>query len=181
MNPRRPRYLVLRIVLIWSGGFPFFYGLSGMIASENIATITGIISRGVVVLTPETGYLLKPLALYIMMFGAMLMFAAVDPERYRPVITWGAMLFFLRGLQRGLVTDDLTQLFHIPKLLNYAHVGYLCLLGASLWLLRPKPVPWNGPVPPPAAYTPIERPPASSDAPPARPPHEVDEAVGSKG
>ena len=101
--------------------------------------ITGLLSQGTVVLTPELQYLLKPLALYIMMFGALLIYAALDPEKYRAIVIWGALVFLLRGLQRFLVTEELNRLFEIPQTLNLIHVGYLFLLAVSLRLLCPKP------------------------------------------
>jgi hypothetical protein len=133
-----PRYLFLRLVIIWAGAFPIFYGAAGLLSAENLVRISEVLSQGSTVLTPEMQYLIKPLSLYVLMFGALLMVAAVDPERYRGIIIWAAILFFMRGLQRLSITDELNQLFGMPAGRNLMHVGYLFLLAAVLWLLRPK-------------------------------------------
>jgi heme A synthase len=136
MAPVPSRRLLVRVLLVWAGG-PAVYGLAGLVAADNLAAITAILSHGSVAVTPEMSYLVKPLSLYVMMFGGLLLLAATDPQRHRAIILWGALVFLLRGLQRGLVSDELNQLFHIPVWLNLLHVAYLFLLAACLWLLCP--------------------------------------------
>jgi len=134
----KPRYFLLRLVIIWASAFPIFYGTAGLLSATNLVRISEVLSQGSTDLTPEMQYLIKPLSLYVLLFGALLIYAAVDPERYRAIIIWAAILFFLRGLQRLLITDELHQLFGIPADRNLMHVGYLFLLAAALWRLRPK-------------------------------------------
>lgn len=131
------RRLLVRLLLVWAGSFPAIYGLAGLVAADNLAAIAAILSHGSVEVTPEMSYLVQPLSLYVMMFGGLLLLAATDPQRHRAIILWGALVLLLRGLQRGLATEELNRLFHIPVFLNLVHVTYLFLLAACLWLLCP--------------------------------------------
>jgi hypothetical protein len=99
--------------------------------------VTGALSRASYTMTPELDYARKPLGLYVMMSGALLLYAIRDPVRYRAVVTWGALLLIARGLQRLVIADELHGLFGIPFARNLVHVVYLCALGAALLVLRP--------------------------------------------
>lgn len=134
----RPPYLLLRLVLLLVCVPPLTYGIAAVISGALVVKITAILSQGAVTLTPELDYLLKPLGLYLLAFGVLMAYAIVDPAKNRPIITWGAIVLFLRAIQRLVLTRELHDLFDIPVGLNLAHVGYLALMGSILLLLRPR-------------------------------------------
>jgi len=133
----KPRYVLIRVLLVWASAFPVFYGAAGLTSPGTIAKVTGALSAGVVTVSPEVGYLLKPLALYILMCGCLLLFAALDPPRYRAIVLWGALLLFLRGLQRLSLTEELNRVFQIPVPINLFHGAYLLVLASALALCCP--------------------------------------------
>ena len=133
------RLLALRLALLLAGVVPRLYGLAAMLDARLLKDITGLLSRASYTMTPELNYARKPLGIYVAMFGALLLYTIVDPVRHRAVITWGALLLIGRGLQRLVIAEELEALFAIPAGRNLAHVVYLCALGTTLLLLRPKP------------------------------------------
>lgn len=136
----RSPYWLLRIVLLIVAVPPLVFGLAAAISGDFVVKIAGVFSRAAIVLTPEIDYLLKPLGLYVLMFGALMAYAAVDPVKNRVIITWGGVVLFLRAVQRLVLTAELSDLFLIPVGLNLVHVAYLASLSLVLLLLRPKRV-----------------------------------------
>ncbi len=133
------RLLALRLLLVLAGAVPLLYGLAALLDARLLMGVTGLLSSASYTLTPELNYARKPLGVYVGMFGALLLYAALDPARHRAVITWGALLLIARGLQRLVIAGELHELFAIPFARNLAHVTYLCALGTALLLLRPPP------------------------------------------
>jgi hypothetical protein len=117
---------------------PLVYGTAAVVSGAHIVAITALLSSGSVTLTPELDYLLKPLGLYVLMFGALMAYAIFDPLKNRAIITWGALVLFLRAMQRLFLTNTLHDLFGIPIGRNLVNVGYLALMAFILLVLRPK-------------------------------------------
>lgn len=113
------------------------WGAAAMVSAELVAGLTSALSLASVRPTPEINYLLKPLGLYLVMFGFALLYAATDPVRNRAIVTWGAWILLLCGAQRLWLTWELHRLFAIPVALNLIHVAYLVAMGSALLLLRP--------------------------------------------
>jgi hypothetical protein len=134
-----PRLLALRVVLAMAGLGPLLYGLAAMGDGRLLVAISGALSNASVTMTPELDYARKPLGLYVAMSGALLLYAIVDPVRHRAIITWGALLLLARGVQRGMVTGELHEVFAIPLGLNLLHATYLVGLAVTLLALRPRP------------------------------------------
>jgi hypothetical protein len=124
--------LPLRVAILVAAATPIGYGLAALFHPSGVVRFTWIFSRGRVEFTPDTRYLIKPLGLYILMFGLMLAWSATDPERYRVVIWWGAAVLFLRGLQRILIAKELETLFGIPYRRNLANVLYVFVVAGTL-------------------------------------------------
>jgi hypothetical protein len=131
-------FFFLRLVLVVASLPPMIIGLAGIISGEYAARVGAILSRAAIAVTPEINYFVKPLGLYVFMFGCLMAWAIIDPVKYRAVIAWGAILFFLRGIQRLSLTPELHRLFGVPVALNILHGSYLISLALTLWLLRPK-------------------------------------------
>jgi hypothetical protein len=117
---------------------PLVYGTAAVVSGAHIVSITALLSSGSVTLTPELDYLLKPLGLYVFMFGALMAYAIFDPLKNRAIITWGALVLFLRAMQRLFLANTLHDLFGIPIGRNLVNVGYLALMALILLVLRPK-------------------------------------------
>lgn len=133
-----PPFFFLRLALAVACLPPMIIGMAGAISGEYAAKVGEILSRASIPVTPEINYFAKPLGLYVFMFGCLLAYTIIDPVKYRAVITWGAILFFLRGIQRLSLTPELHRLFGVPVALNILHGSYLIALALALWLLRPK-------------------------------------------
>jgi hypothetical protein len=88
--------------------------------------------------TPELDFALKPLGVYVLMFGVLLVYAAREPEKNPAIINWAALVFLARAVQRLLFTEELERLFQVPRYLNFLHVIYLVILAATLWWFRPR-------------------------------------------
>jgi hypothetical protein len=132
----RRHHLALRLVLALAGLTPLLYGLAAMIDGHWLAAISRVLSSAAISMTPELEYARKPLGLYVAMSGALLLYAIADPVRHRTIITWGALLLLARGVQRGLLTRELHQIFAIPLALNLLHAAYLVGLALTLLALR---------------------------------------------
>jgi hypothetical protein len=131
-------YVLLRVVLALASIPPLLFGLGATISGKYAARYAAVLSRASVTLTPQLNYLLKPLGLYVMMFGVLMGYAMVYPSESSPIIAWGAAVLFLRAIQRLVITRELQKLFNIPLRLNLLHCAYLFLLALTLILLRPK-------------------------------------------
>lgn len=132
-------HIAIRVVIIIAAAFPLFYGVSAMVKPKVIERVTWTLSRGTVDTrkNEEAVYLLKPLGLYILMFGALLLFSATDPVQHRVIIIWGAALLALRGVQRIFITRQLHALFGIPPARNVVNAAYLLALATTLVALCP--------------------------------------------
>lgn len=135
---RRPEHLALRSLLVLAGLAPVVWGTVAMVDGAALVEMTGWLSRASFTMTPEMNYLRKPLGIYVAMSGALLVYAAVDPVRHRAIVTWGALLFLGRGIQRLLITSELSEVFAIPAWLNVLHGSYLIAVAATLLWLRPR-------------------------------------------
>jgi hypothetical protein len=131
-------YVLLRVVLAVASIPPLLFGLGATISGKYAARYAAVLSRASVRLTPELNYLLKPLGLYVMMFGVLMGYAMIFPAESSSIITWGAAVLFLRAIQRIVISRELQKLFNIPVGLNLLHCAYLFLLALTLVLLRPK-------------------------------------------
>src|ERR687895_1475057 len=100
---RLPRHLGVRLVLLVASAPPLTFGAAAMVSGELAAAWASTFSLARIALTPELNYLLKPLGLYVLMFGGLMAYAIMDPVASRGIITWGALLLLLRGAQRLLL------------------------------------------------------------------------------
>jgi uncharacterized membrane protein len=128
---------------MWAALPPIIIGLIATISGKGVARISGTLSQTSLTITPEFNYLLKPLGLYVAMFGCLMAYATLDPVKNRVIITWGSIVFLLRALQRLSLTRELYKLFNIPMTLNVLHCVYLAFIALVLWLLRPKVKPYH--------------------------------------
>jgi hypothetical protein len=133
-----PSFFLLRLVLVLACLPPIIIGIVATISGQQVAKIARFLSQAAVTMSPEFNYLLKPLGLYVAMFGCLMAYTIFDPIKNRAIITWGAILLFFRGVQRLSLTKELHKLFDIPIALNILHSLYLFLVALIIWLLRPK-------------------------------------------
>ena len=117
---------------------PIVEGIAGVTNGTWVASWYSFSSGATVALTPEMNYLLRVLGIYLMTFGALMVYASTDPKRHRPLITLGAIVLLLRGCQRLSLTQESHELFNVPIWLNLLHGMYLVLLALALFWLRPK-------------------------------------------
>ena len=134
----RPPHLPIRAALVVAGVSPLVWGTAAMLDGQLVIALTGWLSRASYTMTPELDYMRKPLGIYVAMFGALLLYAASDPLRHRAIVTWGALLFIGRGIQRLAVTSQLHEVFAIPVGVNLVHGTYVVAIGLVLLALRPR-------------------------------------------
>ena len=127
--------LLLRIAILAASAFPIFYGVCAMISGRLVLKVSAMLSGAKGNISPEIDYLLKPLGIYIFMYGLLFAYAATDPVHYRVVVIWGAFVLLMRGVQRTALTRKLNQMFHITESTNIAHGIYLIALSSAILLL----------------------------------------------
>lgn len=130
-------YRLLQVALVVAGIPPLGFGLAAMIDAKYVQRIIRTFSGAVARPTAELNYLLKPLGVYLVAFGVMLLVAMADPARYRSLIVLGSVVLFARGVQRLMLTKELNRLFQIPVAVNIRHCIYLFSIAATLFFLRP--------------------------------------------
>lgn len=136
---RRVSYPLLRIALTVAAIPPIGFGVAAMIDARHVQSIIRLFSGALATPTPELNYLLKPLGIYLIAFGLMLLVAMMDPVRHRTLITLGSLVLLARGLQRLSLGSELNRLFHISAEVNFSHGAYLLLMAGILLVLRPPP------------------------------------------
>ena len=134
----KTRRFWFRLLLLWSGSFPIFYGASAMLSRNTWETVEYTLFQTKVERTPELDFALKPLGVYVLMFGVLLVYAAREPEKNSVIINWAALVFLARAVQRLFFMEELERLFQVPRYLNFLHVIYLVILAAALWWFRPR-------------------------------------------
>ena len=124
-------------LLLVAGVPALLEGVAGVVNPRWIVRWYTLSSGASVALTPEMSYLVNVLGIYLIAFGAMLMYASRDPQRCRFQIGFGASVMLARGIQRLVLTDDLNAMFHVPAWLNVLNAGYVIVLASALLWLRP--------------------------------------------
>jgi hypothetical protein len=124
--------LALRATILIAALTPIAYGFSAWFAPRAVFRFTRVLSGVDVTPDPAFRYLMKPLGLYMLMFGLLFAWSALDPLGHPVVVLWGAATLFLRGAQRALLSRDLHALFGIPPARNLANCAFLFVVAGAL-------------------------------------------------
>tara|TARA_B100001971_G_C18136812_1_gene508104 strand:- start:300 stop:764 length:465 start_codon:yes stop_codon:yes gene_type:complete len=93
-------YLLILKFILWDMAiYHVLLGLLGLIYEKELEGIASLIFNVSLTITPQTLWLIKPLAAYILVFGIIMAIAAYDPQRFRPVIYAGLVILFIRFIQ----------------------------------------------------------------------------------
>lgn len=122
----------LRILIVLAALTPIAYGLSAWLAPRGVIAFTKVLSAVDVEPDPAFRYLMKPLGLYMLMFGLLFAWSAFDPLGNPVVVLWGAATLFLRGVQRASLSTELNVVFGIGVRRNLVNASYLVSIGVLL-------------------------------------------------
>ena len=88
-----------------------------------------------IVTTAQVSYMGKLFAMYAGIFGIFMGLAAIDPYRYKLVIRWAALLFFVRFLTNLMFFDYLRANFSMSPLRIWQCIIMIAFFGISLFVL----------------------------------------------
>jgi hypothetical protein len=80
-------------------------------------------------------HILKPLGAFMIALGAVATLAALDPQRYRPIIYVFAGLFVLRAVHRLLFSQEIANAFGISSERSMSNMVFFFALAAVLIVL----------------------------------------------
>lgn len=127
--------VALRVAITVAAVPTIIWGLLGVFWREGILDYVRIVSGGSAQLSREVDYLLQPLGLFQLFFGAMLLRTLRDPVRQSFIVRAAAIAIVGRSLQRFVHTDTFEELYGISRSTNLFHASYLSLLGLTILAL----------------------------------------------
>ncbi|MCH7850900.1 MAG: hypothetical protein IH845_04630 [Nanoarchaeota archaeon] len=93
-------YLLIMKFILWDMAlYHLLLGFVGLIYNTELEEISSLIFNLSLKITPETLWLIKPLAAYVFVFGIMMAIAAYDPMKFRPIIYAGLAILLIRFVQ----------------------------------------------------------------------------------
>ena len=95
-------------------------------------------SFGNMTLTGDPGmyFFLRPLGVYLIIFGIMMGIAAWNPMKNRALITVGVILFALRIVQRIMTAGEFQSLFGLSQARNTVMILIVAVFGVALAWFR---------------------------------------------
>lgn len=85
--------------------------------------------------SPQFLYILRPLGVFMLALSVFAGAAALNPSRHRLTVYVFAAIFFIRGLQRVVFGDQITELYGIEDGRNVSNLLFFFLSGALLIVL----------------------------------------------
>jgi len=85
---------------------------------------------------PGMYFVLRPMGVYVILFGIMMGVAAWNPVKNRALITVGVILFALRIIQRIMTAGEFQSLFGVSQARNAAMIGVVAVFGLALAWFR---------------------------------------------
>ena len=89
-------------------------------------------------LTPEIGYLIKMLGVFMLGIGILGIFAWINPRRNRGIIIGISILLLIRAFQRVAFSSEIGDIFNVNLRVLWIGTLFYLLLGLLLFFLRPK-------------------------------------------
>jgi hypothetical protein len=125
--------IVLWLIALYHVLMGFGAALSDRVAESLAASVFGIRLR----LTPQASYLVKLLGVYTVVFGVIVMRAAVDPGRYPALLDGVVVLYILRILNRIVHRKLYIEAFETTDPRVRTDIAMLALFGAAVLILKP--------------------------------------------
>ncbi len=85
---------------------------------------------------PEVFFLLRPLGVYLIIFGILMGVAAWNPVKNRSIITVGVILFVLRIIQRITTGTEFQSLLGVSPTRNIVMIAIVSVFGIALAFFR---------------------------------------------
>ncbi len=113
-------------------------GLAAFFPGVSVEKLARVFYRASVGFTPELQHVAHMFGAYMLAFGIMAAFAALDPSRNRGIVNGVIILLALRVLQRFLYAGQACETFKIPHGYFWAQTIFFLIIAAALFLLKPK-------------------------------------------
>jgi hypothetical protein len=134
MNTYRP----FRALAGFMGVYHLLIGILGIVSGEMAARVGAAVYGAHVEVSPLFSYMAKYLAAYVIAFGAMMLFLAGDPVKYRKLVYVAVLLAVLRILSRLIFASELQAAFGIGMNRSLMTIAAVAVLNIGLILLMPK-------------------------------------------
>lgn len=130
MNPKVR--LTLQLLMWFVCGTHMAIGLGVNVSPEFINAAASMYGAEPRAWPLEFLHILKPLGAFMMALGAAAALAALDPQKYRPIVYIFVGLFIVRGLQRLAFTQEITDAFGISSGRSMSHLVFFLALALAL-------------------------------------------------
>jgi hypothetical protein len=111
-------------------------GIAGVCSPSLAERVVRGFYGATVEMTPAIVHLLRIMGAYMIAVGILGLVAALDPQKYRPVIIAIAILIAIRVLQRIVFANEIQQTFGISAgRIWFQSIYFAGLAAALLWLL----------------------------------------------
>ena len=129
---------IIRFIAGFVGVYHIASGLLGTLSGNLAAELGRILFNARVDVTPQFSYMAKYLGAYVIAFGAMMLFIAQDPVKYRGLINVAVLLICIRIIDRIVFAAELKNAFGIELTQSIVTISIIGLVGLSLLIFKPK-------------------------------------------
>src|SRR3989338_4485753 len=127
---------LLKIVLGIVAVYHILLGIAGiLIPADLISKLASQFFYFTLTVTPEVGWVIRPFASYLLVFGVFMGVAALDPSKYKLIIYGGISLFVVRIIQRLYFMARGFEEFGTDPVRSWLHIGVVTILAIALIVL----------------------------------------------
>jgi hypothetical protein len=132
------RHTGIKILAGFMGVYHILMGILGIASGSWAAWGAHTLWHANVTVDPQFTYLAKFLGAYVVAFGVMLLFIAVDPERYGALVYPAVIVAVLRIGERLIFADELKNAFGIGMKRTIGTIVVVGALNLALLVLKPR-------------------------------------------
>ena len=132
------RMIGLKAVLWFSAIFHLVAGPMIAFSGDGAATYASMVFGMTLDMTPQMGYVLKSSGLYALAFGALILCAALNPEKHKATIYVTLGLYLCRFFNRLTSVEYICTTFDVPESRAWVAVFTLCTISTLLFIFRPR-------------------------------------------
>jgi len=120
------------------GIYHILMGILGIVSGSTAAWAAHVLWHATVTVDPQFSYLAKFLGAYVVAFGCMLLFIAMDPVRYASLVYPALVVAVLRIAERLIFAGELKTAFGIGMDRTIGTIIVVAALNLGLLLLKPR-------------------------------------------